>query len=200
MNPDMLRREIGELLLRHETEPDHVRHVTSLALSLFDQAQAWHGLSDTDRILLEAAATLHDIGWSVTQPTGAGHHKASARIIREHGWSGADRAQVEIIAQVARYHRKAPPAPHHRRFTDLEEPDRCRVRRLAALLRIADGLDRRHLQIVKAIRLRVDCDAWIGDIQSGLDPEPERVAATRKSDLLTQESSRPVMLRWRGTV
>lgn len=64
MNETALRNGMAELLGRFETEPTHTLHVTRLALVLFDSLQAWHGFGSIERLLLEAAVTLHDIGWS----------------------------------------------------------------------------------------------------------------------------------------
>src|SRR5437868_12053186 len=105
MNTDDARDEVLALMQALEEEPHHVRHVAALALQLFDELEELHGLSELDRFILEAASLLHDIGWSVAQD-GQGHHRQSARLIREHGWKHFQRGTVDIIAQVARYHRK----------------------------------------------------------------------------------------------
>lgn len=182
---------IRTLLARYESEPSHVHHVQHLALNLFDSLRSWHGLGSRQREQLHAAALLHDIGWAVTQPDGRGHHKASARLIREHPWEGVDSLWVQGVAQIARYHRKNCPLPHHRDFAHLSADTQEQVRVLAALLRVADGLDRRHLQKVQSV-----VGTWR---DSGLElivfpkiPEdisPELIGASRKADLLRQRVS-----------
>jgi exopolyphosphatase / guanosine-5'-triphosphate,3'-diphosphate pyrophosphatase len=151
MNTEAMRAEALALMERLEIEPSHVRHVTALALSLFDQTRALHKLGERERLILEAAASLHDIGWSVAKD-GKGHHKESARLIREarlREWGAKD---VELVACVARYHRKAEPALEHEEFAALPEAERRVVTALAALLRIADALDRSHTQRVEEVR------------------------------------------------
>ena len=183
-NVDAVRRGIEELLSRHETEPEHVRHVCRLSLELHDALQSIHGLGSEERLLLEFAALLHDIGWSATQPDGKGHHKESARMILEHPWTGLDARGIALCAQIARYHRKAVPDVAHPEFAALSAPDRRRVRWLSAILRVGDALDRRHVRRVaratataagKTLRVTATGDGEIG---------AELEAANRTGDLL----------------
>lgn len=192
MNEAALRQGMAELLGRFETEPAHTLHVACLAVGLFDDLQTWHGFGARERLLLEPAATLHDIGWSQTQPDGTGHHKASARMIREYPWPGLTRHSVELVAQIARYHRKSLPKPEHEPYAALDEADRRRVRRLAAILRIADGLDRRHIQAVNRVALSFRESGWHGTVSGHGTLEAEIEAAGRKADLLELESGFPV--------
>src|SRR5262249_6134818 len=105
MNAEAAREEVLALMQALEEEPHHVQHMARLAVHLFDELEDLHGLADHDRLILEAAATLHDIGWTAA-PDGKGHHRESARIIREHGWQHFSPESVNLIAHVARYHRK----------------------------------------------------------------------------------------------
>jgi len=165
-----------------ETEPDHVLHVARLALLLFEQLQQLHELGPTDRALLEAAACLHDIGWAVT-PGGKEHHKASARLIRERAWKSLEPGEVAVLALVARYHRQSLPDPEHKSFMRLAPDDRSRVDRLAALLRMADGLDRRHRQYVVDLSARIEADSVNIHLRTREFADREIAAAARKSDL-----------------
>ena len=115
-----------------ETRPVHVEHVAALALELFDQMASLHGLGPRERMLLEAAGHLHDIGHTAGHSE-TGHHVESARMIREHSWQSFTRSEVELIAQIARYHRKSMPELSHDAFralgdgesrADLREPRR----------------------------------------------------------------------------
>lgn len=137
-----------------ETRPVHVQHVAILALQLFDQLVGLHGFGERERLLLEAASHLHDIGHGIVV-TGEGHHKESARLIREHPWTRFTPREVEIIAQVARYHRKSMPELSHDEFRALADWDRRLVQRLAAMLRLADSLDRNHTQLVRSVRVEL---------------------------------------------
>lgn len=166
----------------HEPEPEHVRQVASLAVRLFDQLTGIHSLRADERGWLEAAALLHDVGWSVA-PGGKGHHKESARLISSAPWAALKAREVAIIAQTARYHRKSLPDPAHEGFVALEEGDRQIVNQLAGLLRIADGLDRQHLAKVTAVQVQAS-DAGITVAVSGTgDLSEELAAAAMKADL-----------------
>ena len=144
---------------------------------------------------LEAAANLHDIGWSETRPTGRGHHKASARLIRAALWRGVRSEDVALIALVARYHRKALPSQRHEEYAALAPPERDRLRALAAVLRVADGLDRRHLQTIPDVEV-VFTEGRCEIVASALrDSAPELAAAGVKADLLVQEMGIEVVFR-----
>ena len=192
MDAPALRNEIGALLQRHETEPEHVLHVARLALELFDGLAPWHQLGDTDRRLLETAACLHDLGWSVTQPDGRGHHKESARLIREFPWASLAPAEVELVALVARYHRKSLPTADHADYAALAPDDQRRVRVLAACLRIADALDRRHIQRVDHLQVFFTEPAVEIAVLSTHEVGAELAMAEKKADLLRQEFAGPV--------
>ena len=154
MNETSARDEILALMREKEERPVHVEHVTRLALSLFDQLLELHGLGERERLLLEAAGCLHDIGHEFDH-LGSGHHKESARMIREHAWANFSGSEVEVIAQVARYHRKGMPEMADEEFRALPDWDRRIVQRLAALLRLADALDRNHLQLVQSVKVEI---------------------------------------------
>jgi len=182
MNVESAREEFLALMQALEAEPHHVQHVALLAVHLFDELEDLHGLSDHDRLILEAAATLHDIGWSAV-PSGKGHHRESARIIREHGWQHFSRDSVNLIAQVARYHRKSPPDLEHEDFAALSPAERLRVQQLAALLRIADGLDRGHQQQIAHLSAEIFPGRVVIHLSSPGPALREIAAATRKADL-----------------
>lgn len=142
--------EISRLLAAHPWAPQHSLQVKKLALTIFDQTHALHLLGARERFLLEAAAMLHDIGFTIS---GVKHHKHSQRIISEHDFRTLEKNERGLIAQIARYHRKAPPKLTHPPYRKLENYEREIVRKLSAILRIADGLDRAHAQSVKAVRI-----------------------------------------------
>jgi exopolyphosphatase/guanosine-5'-triphosphate,3'-diphosphate pyrophosphatase len=147
------RVEAAEALARSlHFEESHGLHVRTLALSLFDQLAEPLGLDGGGRDLLAAAAILHDVGYVVGYRR---HHKHAYRLIAHAQIDGFTPREREIIALTARYHRRSPPTKRHRAFAALVREDRRLVRRLGALLRIADALDRRHSQGVREIRARV---------------------------------------------
>lgn len=196
MNPENLRHGIEELMALYETEPEHVLHVRDLSLQLYDGLQPWHGLSAEDRLILLASSTLHDIGWKVTAPEGKGHHKESARMIREYDWSGLTRREVELMALTARYHRKATPSAEHEDYAALSAEDQRRVGILAACLRIGDALDRRHRQFVRSVRVRMNSEVVEILAQSPRELDEELEAAQKKGDLLEELFPGTVLYTW----
>ncbi|MEO5987305.1 MAG: Ppx/GppA phosphatase family protein [Candidatus Eisenbacteria bacterium] len=145
-----IRSALG-LLARFGADGPHPRHVAKLALRLFDELRAAHGLDETERELLHYAALLHDVGSVVGYD---GHAQHSAYIIRHGALRGLDEAEVEVVASVARYHGK----PRPRRggnadYASLSKGTRRMVKWLSAMLRIAEGLDRSHYQLIRDLRV-----------------------------------------------
>jgi exopolyphosphatase/guanosine-5'-triphosphate,3'-diphosphate pyrophosphatase len=158
----------------------HERHTAFLALRLFERLADLHGLAAGDRDLLYAAALLHTAGRFIAQ---SACHKHAAYIIRSSllpGWRDDER---ELVALVARYFRKAMPKPTHPEFAALDPAGRERVEKLAALLRIADGLDVRHAGAVNDVTVRRENDAIVLVAQADTDVAGERSAAMLKADL-----------------
>ena len=176
------REEFLALMQALEGDPHHTQHVAQLAVHLFDELADLHGLGDHDCLLLEAAACLHDIGRS-TDPDGKGHHRESARLIRNHPWQHFNSQTIEIIAQVARYHRKSLPDLEHEEFAALGPMERLRVQKLAAMLRIADGLDRSHRQYVTHFSVEILPGRLVFHLSASSAVEKEITSATRKADL-----------------
>lgn len=180
-----------QILEEYGHEILHCRHVRDLALSLFDQLQKLHRLGPDERDILNAAALLHDIGWSIS---GEKHHKHSYRLIREHEveLTGFTPAQVELIANVARYHRKSPPALDHKPFASLTNREQQIVLRLAGLLRLADGLDRPHLALVKELRCEIGERSVLVSVRALAEPGLHIEGASRKRALFESANGLPV--------
>lgn len=196
MNAAAVRSGVDALMGRYETEPEHVLHVRDLSLQVFDGLQSWHQLTDLDRLILEAAASLHDIGWKISGEEGRGHHKASARLIREFGWGDVPPDVVELIAQVARYHRKSTPTHEHEEFAALTPEQQRRVSILAAMLRIGDALDRRHRQFVRRASVVLGSGMLEIGAHSPREVETELEAAEKKGDLLMEMFPGAVQFSW----
>jgi exopolyphosphatase/guanosine-5'-triphosphate,3'-diphosphate pyrophosphatase len=187
-----LVEESLSLRARYDEEPSHSDHVARLALQIFDGLRSWHDLGDRPREWLHAAALLHDIGWSQT-PDGKGHHKWSARLIREYNWRHLKRDEVLVVAQIARYHRKTPPEADHADFHALPVPAQRQVMILGGILRLADALDRTHTGRITrieaaptetAIRIRVKPEGrW----------DAERAMFETKRDMLQSAARKPVL-------
>ncbi len=168
---------------RYGFDQDHGELVASLAMSLFDDMAGFHGFGERERLLLRVAALLHDIGDYVSY---GGHHKHSYYLIQHSDIMGLTPNERAIVANVARYHRKSPPDPSHPSFRDLDKDARTKVRGLAAILRIADALDREHLGKVKSVRAEIDAKARkMNLVVTGKeDRELEEWTVRAKSELL----------------
>ena len=174
---------------RYAWDEPHARRVTDLALSLFDQTVHLHGLGAEQRDLLCFAGLLHDVGAAVGQ---SAHHKHSLYIIRNAEIEGFTKRELDLMANIARYHRKALPSDHHVEYMALTDPDRRLVRRLGALLRLADGLDLDHFQLVEAVRLTGSGDPMTLELQARDEPGLALWAVERLSDLFEAEFRRRV--------
>jgi len=183
------------LATRCDYEAPHTHQVTRLALRLFDALAAAHGLDAEARGWLECGALLHDIGWVAGRK---GHHKTAARLIMEAEELPLDGRSRQIVACVARYHRKALPAVEHELFAGLVPDDRRVVCVLAGLLRVADGLDRSHAGVVDEVACEVSPDRAIVRVQTAAGAEPELWAARKKSDLLARALGRRVVIERAG--
>ncbi len=127
----------------------HGLHVAKLALQIYDALQPLHRLGTAAREHLQAAAILHDIGYYISH---ADHHKHSGYLIRNSESFGFTNDEIAIVANVARYHRKSHPKSRHPEFAALPATDQHTVRILSGILRIADGFDRTHKQLVESVK------------------------------------------------
>lgn len=131
----------------------HSEQVMKLANKLFDFMKLKFKFSDDDREYLEAACLLHDIGYYISHTD---HHKHSYYLIRHAEMLGFNDKEIEIIANVARYHRKSHPKIKHENFNKLDEQSKDIVKKLAGILRIADALDRSHNSIVNDLEINMN--------------------------------------------
>ncbi len=177
---------------RYDEEPSHSDHVAALALQIFDGLRLWHGLGDRPRELLHAAALLHDIGWSQT-PDGKGHHKWSAKLIREHGWKNLKKDEVLAVAQIARYHRKAIPQPDHVDFHALSAVAQKTVMILGGILRLADALDRTHTARIEQVEAVCTKSTIRVRVKANGKWDAERTMFETKRDMLQLAAERAVI-------
>jgi exopolyphosphatase/guanosine-5'-triphosphate,3'-diphosphate pyrophosphatase len=177
---DPCRRSVLVLARRLGSYDLHAQQTARLALRLFDGLASLHGLGRRDRELLEYAALLHDVGYWIAAE---GHHKHAYYLIRKASLEGFSGEEPRILALVARYHRGALPRGRHVGFGGLPRGGRGRVRRLAALLRIADGLDRSHAGLVRDVGLKIRDGRVIVDAETTGNADLEIAAATRRANL-----------------
>ncbi|MBR9988273.1 MAG: HD domain-containing protein [Gemmatimonadetes bacterium] len=168
---------------RYLFDEAHGRHVAMLAASLFDQLGSQHGLGERDRRILTAAGVLHDIGQHISYRK---HHKHSYYLILNASLPDLGPRDTLIVALVARYHRRAEPSGSHDGYADLSSDERGRVSWLAALLRIADALDRQHLQHVRRVDARVEDEELHICVHAEGDVLLEEWAIEKKARLFTR--------------
>ena len=178
--PDPRKRSIYELLRKCNWMETHSLHVANMASQLFDEFKQELKLEETDRELLGYASLMHDIGYYISYRK---HHKHALYIIRHSDLRGFTEDEINIMANVARYHRRSTPKKRHVFYKKLEKPLRKKVKRLSAILRIADGLDRSHYQNVEKLEIDNRQDQVRLYLTTMGDPELEIWGAERKSKL-----------------
>lgn len=187
--PDPRRRAVLDLARRCHWNREHSQQVARLCLRLFDQLKPLHGLGTRQRELIEYGALLHDIGWLIGREK---HHKHSLYLILNGELKPFTEGEVRVIANIARYHRKAMPAESHTEFAALPDKDQFTVRVGAALLRLADGLDRTNGSVVSSLRCRVGPRKVEVRVNSRGDAELEIWSAGSRSALFEKVFGRNI--------
>lgn len=173
----------------------HGRHVAALAMQLFDAFRDDHGLGNRERLLLQVAALLHDIGLYVSLRA---HHKHSQYLLAASQIFGLSNDETAIVSNVARYHRRGAPQTSHLPYVALDRQDRLLVNKLAAVLRVANALDAEHLQKVTGLRLRRHDRSWILEIDGTGDLTMELLAAAARADMFADTFGQPLIVRRGG--
>jgi exopolyphosphatase/guanosine-5'-triphosphate,3'-diphosphate pyrophosphatase len=189
--PDVRRRSTMELADRCHWEAEHARQVARLGHLIFDQTRHLHGLGDREQEWLEFAALLHDVGNHISYER---HHRHSYYLIKNGDLRGFEPAEIEVIALVARYHRRATPKKDHEGYADLTPELRRTVRLLAAILRLAETLDRSRHGVVGGITIRDRGTDLRMQVEAVGDAELEVWASTRQLAVLEKELGRPISL------
>jgi exopolyphosphatase/guanosine-5'-triphosphate,3'-diphosphate pyrophosphatase len=154
---------------------------------LFDQTVDLHGLEDRDREMLEFAALLHDIGQHVSRK---GHHRHAAYLVENGELRGFEPAEVAFLAALVRHHRRGDPKSSESRYSALAPDDRTRLRKLAAMLRVADGLDRGRRGGVEDLEAFVGTDLVVIRLLARDDAELELWGARRRRELFEKVFAR----------
>jgi exopolyphosphatase/guanosine-5'-triphosphate,3'-diphosphate pyrophosphatase len=173
----------------------HGRHVAALAMQLFDAFRDDHGLGNRERLLLQVAALLHDIGLYVSLRA---HHKHSQYLLAASQIFGLSNDETAIVSNVARYHRRGAPQRSHLPYVALDRQDRLLVNKLAAILRVVNALDAEHLQKVTALRLRRHVRNWILEIDGTGDLTMELLAAAARADMFADTFGQALVIRRGG--
>jgi len=176
---------------KHDFEEEHGLQVSRLAMMLFDGLESLHGLSAHERKIFLAAAILHDVGTGVSYVK---HHKHSLDLILDSELPGFSRDDMLVAANIARYHRKAEPRPGHKMFERLSAKNRERVMKLSSLLRIADSLDRGHLQCVRKIAVIKKKGMVLLNVSASGDMTPEKWAFEKKKVMFEKVFGREIKI------
>jgi exopolyphosphatase / guanosine-5'-triphosphate,3'-diphosphate pyrophosphatase len=189
---DVSRRSVQHLVDTCDEEPEHSARVARLALSLFDATVELHRLDETCREYLEAGALLANVGLVISHSR---HHHHSYYVIRNsERLLGFTDSEIEMIALIARYHRKSAPKPTHREFAAMAPDRQAVVRALAGLLRIAIGLDRRHEARVRSVAVHDRPPRLVIEVtaEPGVDIGLELYAANERKQLLEEVFARRI--------
>lgn len=191
-NTEPRRRSVFEILRKFDWHEDHSRHVAMMALELFDFVRVQLELPESDSELLEYAAYLHDIGYYISHRK---HHKHALYLIKNADLRGFNETEVDIIAHVARYHRRSTPKSRHSDYNKLPEDVKDRIKKLSGILRVADGLDRSHYQNVLDLKIKQDKDTITLSVTTQEDPQLEIWGAMRKSQLFQEITGKKLEIK-----
>jgi exopolyphosphatase/guanosine-5'-triphosphate,3'-diphosphate pyrophosphatase len=170
---------------RLEYDQRHAEHVRELSLMLFDQLQPVHHLPAPARVQLEAGALLHDVGHMVSH---RGHHKHGEYLTLNGDIPGLEGRDRNLVAAVVRYHnRKSEPASHHPAYSALNASDKRTARRLASIVRIAEGLDHSHRERIQDLKASFQRSAVAIQAEARGDATEDLRDAERSSDLFEKE-------------
>jgi len=177
---------------KFQYDESHAHHVVDLACRLYDQLQDEHRLGRRERRLLRVAGLLHDVGMFISNQS---HHKHSEYIIRNSEIFGLRPEERNLVATVARYHRRALPKPTHPSYTALSRKDRAIVSKVAAILRVADALDRSHSRKFHDLKVKFGTDEVVLHLTPRDDLTLERLAMRTKGDLFEEVFGRKITLQ-----
>lgn len=186
---DQRRRAVLDMGRRYHWPREHSEQVARLTVRMFDELKALHHMKPRERELIEYGAMLHDIGALIGQ---SGHHKHSLYLILNGELQSFTRGEVRIIANIARYHRKATPSIRHPEFSSLPARAREIVRLGAAILRVCDGLDRTSGAVIEDVHCRISKGHIEVTLMSDSDCELEVWSARERSNLLAEVLNRTV--------
>ncbi|NLF72270.1 MAG: Ppx/GppA family phosphatase [Candidatus Anammoximicrobium sp.] len=170
----------------------HGRQVAELSRMLFRALQPEHQLGYRHEVILYVAALLHDVGYAVSARS---HHKHSMYLISNGDLFGLSQKDVQLAALIARYHRRSSPKPIHESYATLDWESRTQVVKLAAILRLADALDRNNNQRIKGLQCTREDGRWVISVPGADDLSVEQLAVQQKAGLFKEVYGMPVLVR-----
>jgi len=162
-----------------------------MVIQLFDALEGDLALPDGDRELLEFASLMHDIGYHISHRK---HHKHALYIIRHADLKGFTEDEINMMANIARYHRRSTPKKRHKRYRKMDKQLQERIKKLSGLLRVADGLDRSHYQNVQQLEINNGQKQITLYLTTEAEPELEIWGATRKSHLFEEVTGKKLKI------
>jgi exopolyphosphatase/guanosine-5'-triphosphate,3'-diphosphate pyrophosphatase len=180
---------------KYRFDHDHGHQVANLATRLFDELRDEHGLYDRERLLLQVAALLHDVGVYVSLRA---HHKHSQYILAASQIFGLSAEETAVVSNIARYHRRGLPQRTHVPYITLDREDRMIVNKLAAILRVANALDAEHAQKVRDLRVIRGGPSWVLELTGSGDLTMERLAAAARADMFAETFGKPLEIQYGG--
>ncbi len=175
--------EAYRFTILHDPDPIHAAQVGKLSLSLFDQLRDIHACGENERTSLLCAAYLHDIGMRINEQK---HHVHSYRIVMNADFPSFTLREKQIVANIARYHRKSFPSMKHSEFAILKPSDRQTVEKMSALLRIADALDYSHEMHVKDIACSIQARRCVCVLSSDTSCVNEKTQVSLEKELFVR--------------
>ena len=168
---------------KYQVDEKHAKHVAELSVRLFRELRPEHQLDKRFELLLHIAALLHEVGNFISDRS---HHKHSMYIILNSELFGLTRRDITLIALIARYHRRAIPRPYHVEFQGLDRDSRIAVLKLASILRLADALERNHMQLVRDLTFARQKGQFLITVRGGGDLALERLALREKGNMFEE--------------
>ena len=183
------------LARKHGVDIRHANHVAAIGLQIIDSLRDRFDISAREEVILHVAALLHEVGQAINT---ASHHKHSQYIILNSDIFGLGRRDLALAALVARYHRRAMPKPSHADYMALDHVNRITVTKLAAVLRLANALDRLHTKRALALDMRLQDKRFLIEFPESLDLALLRRRVEERAKLFEDIFGHAVVLRRRG--
>ena len=181
--PEQTKAAAVSLAQKYQADEKHGTHTAALARLIFEATRTQHRMGDRELLLLEVASIVHDIGLFVAA---RGHHRHAYYLLKHSEIFGLSGTDLEIVANVARYHRRGGPQADHPSYASLPRTDRITVNRLSGILRVADALDKSHAQRIQDPKVTVAGDELRIDVEGIEDLALERLALDQKSALFEE--------------
>ncbi len=195
--PNIRFRSVMKLAKKCDFREEHANQICKLSLKLFDQTQTLHKLSPQARELLHYSSLLHDIGYHISYKK---HHRHSHYLIKNGNLNGFTEGEIEIMANIARYHYKSSPKKSQDDFLKLSPEEQKIILFGAAIVRLADGLDRSHFSVIQDLNCNIKGNLITLELISRGDPELEIWAAQKKKDLFEEVFQKKVILSPKKTL